>query len=322
MQHKLPGPADKPPGSVILRPMNLLMNSFWRAAAYCLHPQVIALSLLPLVLMVAVGLGAWYLLWDSALQSVRSALDAYTWLTGLWNWLQGIGMGGIKAVLAPLVIVVALMPLVVMLSLLVVALLMTPALVRLVAQRRFDALERKKGAGFATSVAWSLGSTALAVLAVVVSIPLWFVPPLVLILPPLIWGWLTYRVMSFDALAEHASPQERKEIFRRHRGPLLGIGVITGYLGAAPSIVWASGVVFVAAFVVLIPLAIWIYTLVFAFSSLWFSHYCLSALETLRREQAQADAAQKAAEAGAQIWPEPVPAAPALPQPPGNTTTS
>jgi hypothetical protein len=45
-------------------------------------------------------------------------------------------------------------------------------------------------------------------------------------------------------------------------------------------------VVFAAAFVVLIPIAIWIYTLVLAFSSLWFAHYCLAALEQLRAAQA------------------------------------
>ncbi len=102
-------------------------------------------------------------------------------------------------------------------------------------------------------------------MALVVSLPLWLVPPLILILPPLIWGWLTYRVMAFDALSEHASREERREVFRRHRGWLLGIGVLTGYLGAAPSLLWASGALFAAAFVILVPLAIWIYTLVFAF---------------------------------------------------------
>jgi hypothetical protein len=109
---------------------------------------------------------------------------------------------------------------------------------------------------------------------------------LILILPPLIWGWLTYRVLAFDALAQHASPEERREIFLRHRGALLGMGVFCGYLGAAPSLLWASGVVFAAAFVVLVPLAIWIYTLVFALSSLWFAHFCLSALQALRQEAA------------------------------------
>ena len=187
--------------------------------------------------------------------------------------------------MAPLLVVLAVAPVLVVVSLLAVAVLMTPALVALVAARRFPDLERKKGGSFIASVAWSVGSTVLALVALVVSVPLWLVPPLVLVLPPLIWGWLTYRVMVFDALADHASKEERQEIFRRHRSSLLGIGIVTGYLGAAPSIVWASGVVFAAAFFVLVPLAIWIYTLVFAFSSLWFTHYGLAALQRLRAER-------------------------------------
>ena len=169
-------------------------------------------------------------------------------------------------------------------SLLVVAAMMAPALVSLVAERRFPALERKRGGSWVAAVFWALGSTVLALVALVVSIPLWLVPPLILILPPLIWGWLTYRVMAYDALAEHASRQERLEIFRRHRGWLLGIGVLTGFLGAAPSLLWASGALFAVAFVVLMPVAIWVYTLVFAFSALWFAHYSLAALQALRAE--------------------------------------
>jgi len=176
----------------------------------------------------------------------------------------------------------------VLLSLIIVAVAMTPSLVAMVAERRFAALERKKGGSLLMSLAWSLGSTLLAVVALVVSMPLWLVPPLILVLPPLIWGWLTYRVMTFDALADHASAAERREIFRRHKASLLGIGILTGYLGAAPSIVWASGALFAAAFVILVPVAIWIYTLVFAFSSLWFAHYSLAALERLRAEEAAA----------------------------------
>ncbi len=270
----------------MLAGMGLLLDSFWRAAAYCLRPRVMVLSLLPLLLMVALSLGLGYFYWDAAVLGMRSLLDASTLLTSVWSWLQGWGLGDVTAVMAPLMVVLAVAPLLVVVSLLVVAVLMTPTLVTMVAERRFPNLERKKGGSFITSVAWSLGSTLLALVALVVSIPLWLVPPLVLILPPLIWGWLTYRVMVFDALADHASKEERQEIFRRHRSSLLGIGIVTGYLGAAPSIVWASGVVFAAAFFVLVPLAIWIYTLVFAFSSLWFTHYGLAALQRLRAESA------------------------------------
>ena len=63
------------------------------------------------------------------------------------------------------------------------------------------------------------------------------------------------------------------------------MGVVTGYMGAAPSLLWASGVLFVALAPVFVPLAIWIYTLVFAFSALWFAHYLLDALDDHRAQQ-------------------------------------
>ncbi|MDP3762224.1 MAG: EI24 domain-containing protein [Ramlibacter sp.] len=264
--------------------MSLLLDSFWRAVAYCLHPRVIALSFLPLVIMVVLSLGLGYFYWESAVEGVRSMLETSQLMKSFWDWLQGAGMGGLKTVVAPLIVIFAVTPVIVVLSLLIVAAFMTPALAALVGERRFPQLERKHGGSLAASLAWSLGSALLAVVALVVSLPLWLVPPLILILPPLIWGWLTYRVMAFDVLSEHASREERREVFRRHRGWLLGIGVLTGYLGAAPSLLWVSGAIFAAAFVILVPLAIWIYTLVFAFASLWFAHYCLAALEQLRAE--------------------------------------
>ena len=272
-------------------PMNLLFDSFWRAVAYCLRPRVIVLSFLPLILMTGLALGLGYFYWDQVLTSVRQWLENSSMVTSMSGWLQSFGMGNLKVVLAPLIVVFAVTPVFVVFSLLVVALMMTPALTSLVARNRFPTLVRKQGGSLLANLWWSLVSTLLALVALVVSVPLWLIPPLIFILPPLIWGWLTYRVMAFDALAEHASSEERREIFRRHRLGLLGIGLVAGYLGAAPSLIWASGVMMVAAFVVLVPMAIWLYTVVFSFASLWFAHYCLAALKALRDEQAQADAA-------------------------------
>jgi len=180
------------------------------------------------------------------------------------------------------------------LVLMLVSLFMTPKLVEWVAERRFPLLERKQGGHWWQALAWALGSTLIALVVLVLSIPLWFIPPLVLVVPPLVWGWLTYRVMAFDALAEHASQAERQAVLTRFRMPLLGMGVVCGVMGAAPSVVWASGVVFVALFWLLVPLAIWIYALVFALSSLWFAHFCLAALEQLRREAVTQGAAPDA----------------------------
>ena len=274
----------RPRGGAMLRAVPLLLDSFWRASLYCLHPRVIALSFLPLLLIAASALGLGYFFWATALEWVRSNLEAFSLLNMAWSWLEGLGLGGLKTVLAPLILVFLATPLIVVACLVAVAVLMTPALVSLLAERRFALLERKRGASMWLAMLWSLGSILLALIALVLSMPLWLVPPLVVVLPPLIWGWLTYRVMVFDVLAEHASKEERVEIMRRHRGWLLGMGVLTGYMGAAPGLIWASSAMFAAAFVLLVPLAIWIYTLIFTFSSLWFGHYCLAALQALRAE--------------------------------------
>ena len=270
----------------MLKDMPLLLDSLWRAAADCFRPRVVMLSLLPLLVMAGLALALGYFYWDGAVASMRAFLETAGPLGTFWGWLQNWGLRDAASWLAPLFVIMLATPVMVLLSLLVVALFMMPTLVAMVAQRRFAALERKKGASLLASLAWSLASTSLAVIALVLSLPLWLIPPLVLILPPLIWGWLTYRVMSFDALSEHASAAERKLLFQRHRMELLLMGVVCGYLGAAPAVIWASGVVFAAAFVVLIPVGVWIYTLVFAFSALWFAHYCLAALERLRAETA------------------------------------
>jgi hypothetical protein len=264
--------------------MNAVLDAFWRAVAYCLHPRVIALSVLPLVLVVGVisVLGYWYM--DPALAAVQHLLESTEMMTQIWAWLETLGLGRLKMVVVPLLLIVIATPLIVLVCLLLVAMLMTPLMVRLVTRRRFPFLAHSGGASYVLSVFWALGASAVALLAMVVSFPLWFVPPLVLVIPPLIWGWLTYRVFAFDVLASHASAMERKTLLRQHRGSLLMMGVVSGYMGAAPSLLWASGAMAIPLAPVLVPAAIWIYTLVFAFASLWFAHYALAALAAMRGE--------------------------------------
>jgi hypothetical protein len=263
--------------------MQGLPDAFWRAVAYCLHPRVIALSLLPLLISGVLVFAFMYFFWEGAIAGVRATLESWLLIDSLLRWLDSLGLQSFRSALAAIVVLAGVLPVVILLSLLLVALLMTPAIVRLVAERRFPLLEKKRGGTLLQSAAASLGATLLALVLIVLSMPLWLIPPLVMVLPPLIWGWLTYRVFGFDVLAEHASSDERRALLREHRVPMLVMGVLCGYLGAVPSLIWAvSGVtaVIFAPFVVL--LAIWLYTLVFAFSTAWFTHYALAALQARR----------------------------------------
>lgn len=264
--------------------MNAVLDAFWRSVAYCLHPKVILWSFLPLALMVGVTAGLGYFYLDALLDTVQRMLESMDWLQMLWAWLESMGVGKLKTVLVPLLVILVLTPVVVVACLLVVATLMAPMLVGLVGKRRFPELEKQGSGSYLLSAGWALVSTLAALLALIISLPLWLIPPLVLVLPPLIWGWLTYRVMAFDALSDYATRAERQVIFERHRWPLLAMGVFAGYLGAAPSLVWSFGFVAVALAPLLVPVSIWLYTLLFAFSSLWFTHYGLKALQDLRAE--------------------------------------
>lgn len=262
--------------------VNGLASSFSRALLYCLHPRVIVLSLLPLLATAGVAAILAYLFWTNAVAGVGAMLDGWVLVQAVLSWLDSIGIHGLHAMLAPLVVLALALPVLVIFCLLLVSVMMTPAIVALVARRRFPQLEMRHGGSLAQSIFYSTGSTLVALVALVLSMPLWLVPPMVLVLPPLIWGWLTYRVMSFDALAEHASADERRALMRRHRLSLLAIGVICGYMGAAPALVWTVGIVSLAFAPLLVLVSVWLYTLVFAFSALWFAHYLLAALEQLR----------------------------------------
>ncbi len=272
--------------------MRQLLDSFWRAGAYCLHPKVIALSLLPLLIGVALALGLGWFYWEAAVAGVRTTLETWLLVDAALKWVESLVGSSFRTVLAPLIVVALAAPVIVVLSVLLVAWLMTPALVNLVANRRFPALQRRHGAGMVISIAWSLGCTVLALLALVISVPLWFIPPLVLVVPPLIWGWLNYRVMSFDVLADHASADERRQIMRAQRMQLLGIGVVSGFLGAAPSLLWAASALTLVFAPLLIVVSVWLYTLVFGFSALWFTHFALTALAQLRGQAASIDREQ------------------------------
>lgn len=262
--------------------MNLFFDSLWRAAVYCLQPRLVLLSLLPLVVMIGLTVTLFYFFWESGIASMQSWLSQQALLDNALRWLETMGAGSLRMVIAPLLVVMCTLPLIIITTLLLVTWFMTPAIVTLVANRRFAQMERHKGGSWWRGVAWGAGAALLALLGLIVSSPLWLIPPLVMILPPLIWGWLTYQVMTYDVLADHASAMERAQLKREHRWPLLSIGVLAGFLGATPALMLGFGMTTIVMFPLLVPLAIWIYTLVFAFSALWFTHYCLGALHAMR----------------------------------------
>ena len=162
--------------------MRAVLDALARSLAYCLMPRVVAMSLMPLAMLMALcGVLTWAY-WEQGVALVHDALEMSALLGAGMKWLEAMGVPNLRAVLAPMILVAAVVPVLVVACLMVVTQFMTPSLVKLVALRRFAQLERRKGTPVWWSVLRSVALSLLAVLVLIASIPLWLVPPLVLLI--------------------------------------------------------------------------------------------------------------------------------------------
>ena len=82
-----------------------MLDAFWRAVAYCLHPKVMLLSLLPLVLAAALTGGLAYFYWEAAVDGLRATLESWLIIDSLLRWLGSIGGESFRTVLVPIIII-------------------------------------------------------------------------------------------------------------------------------------------------------------------------------------------------------------------------
>ncbi|RZI41304.1 EI24 domain-containing protein [Herbaspirillum sp. HC18] len=274
--------------------MRPVLVSFGRALLSQLHIRMLLLTVLPFIVSVAI----WGVLLWLGLQPMIDWLQAYFADHGGFvvagNVLGWLGLGAIKTVLVPLLAMWVLLPLMILTALIFVGTMAMPIIVRHVGTRRYPALEMRHGGSLLGSLWVATYSFIVFAVLWLVTLPLALFPPLTFIVQPLLWGWLTYRVMAYDALADYASAQEIKDVMREHRWHLLAIGAVAGAMGAAPTLLWLGGALSVIFFPVLAAGAIWLYVLVFVFCGLWFQHYCLDALAAHRKLAQHPDSAAEA----------------------------
>ena len=62
--------------------MKPLLDAFWRAAAYCLHPRVILLSILPLIVVGGRrGRCSAIFYWEAAVAALRASMNGWPWMS-------------------------------------------------------------------------------------------------------------------------------------------------------------------------------------------------------------------------------------------------
>lgn len=265
--------------------MRAFAAAYGRALRAQLGRKMLLLSVLPLLLSLLLWGVVLYLYLQPLIDYLQARFTEYGFFSTSGGVLATLGLGMLKTMIVPLVAMLTLLPLMIASALLFMGVAAMPAIGRYVGQRQFPDLEKKHGGSLLGSLATSLAGALVFALLWLLTLPLYAVAPLALLVQALLWGWLTARVMGYDALADYASAAERHLLRRRHRRALLTIGVISGLAGALPGIAWIGGaLVAVVLFPFLALLSLWLYLVIFIFTGLWFQYFCLQALADLRAE--------------------------------------
>jgi hypothetical protein len=220
---------------------------------------MLLLMLWPVAVALVFWLGLAYVFWSQAaawLQLQFQQSEMITWAINVWPLTL------IATHLAWILLVLLFLPLVLITAVLIIGIFAMPAMVKHVAERNYPQLDRRQGGGFAGSLWNSVAALAWFGLLLVLSLPLWLIPPLWPLLSIALFGYLNQRVFRYDALAEHASGWEIETLIRRHRGELFLLGIAIALFGMIPILGFFAAV----------------------YGGLAFIHYCLARLAQLREE--------------------------------------
>ncbi|MCG2586006.1 EI24 domain-containing protein [Massilia sp. TS11] len=260
-----------------------LFRSAARACGSILHPRMQLLAAVPVLLALALWAVLLWLGLQPLLDWLTAAFAEHGWYAGSSAWLANIGLGFLKVAVVPMLAFLSLLPIMGLSALVLVGSIAMPLIVKHVAQRFFPALEQRGQGGFFGSLLLAAKTAGTFFILWLAALPLYIVPPLAICAHVLLWGWMTQRLFTYDALSVHADAAEQEALARAHKPTLILMGIGAGVAGAVPSAVWLGGAVFsIALFPFLAALSVWLFVMIFVLTGLWFTHYCLLSLSQMR----------------------------------------
>lgn len=218
--------------------MSQIPTALARAFTSLMHPRMLALVIVPIIVSLLFwGLAAWFF-------GGQIVTGIETWLGGFaiyQRFATGEPWATITTVLLWILGFILVIPLVLITASLIIGVVSMPMMVKHVAERDYPHVERRAAGGlrgFAGSVSGSVWNATVALVLLVVfaivSLPLWLIPPLWPFIIVALFGWFNQRLFRYDALAEHASAEEMRAIFKREGGRMWGLGMILAVIGNVP----------------------------------------------------------------------------------------
>jgi len=210
--------------------MRAAVTALSRAAGNLFDRRIIALVFLPMLGSLVVWVVLAWLFWDTWTGGITAAMGS----TKVAGWLQGWSANWVIDYTAALVVLIAILPAMLVTALLITEIVAMPVIVKFVAERYYPDLRRAGGGTLAGSIGNAvIGVTVFAALWIF-TLPLWLTWIGAVLAPVLTSAWLGQRLLRYDALAEHASPEEFSQLIRNSRGDLFLLGILLSLLLYVP----------------------------------------------------------------------------------------
>lgn len=241
-------------------PMNGIGKSLFLALVSLFSRRMVWLMVWPLLVALVLWGGAAFVLWGRTVAWVVAQFARF--LEPVVVFVPQDFVQVVLLISAHTMLVLLFVPLVYLTALLILGIFGMEAMVDHVAKRHYPDLARRHGGGTVGSM-WN-GIVALCglVLLFLVTLPVLLIPPLWALVPVAVMGWVNQKILRYDAIADHATPGEMAEVFRKHRRDLYILGVLLALVAYVPLVQFFAPMVFALAYI----------------------HYCLGALRALRGE--------------------------------------
>ena len=267
----------------------LATKAIGKASLGLLNPKMWALSLIPFAIAALFWGVIAYVAWEPANNIARTIIGSFwlpDWITSMIPAGMNVWLDSLRAVWAPLVVMMLLIPGVILTVFVLVGLLGSTVIAQHVAkQYALSPLTQSKtarGISVLGSVWHSTWVLSILVVLWILTLPLWLIPGLGFIIPLALLAWANARLFTRDALADFATATEIVSLKTTHGSTLFSLGLLSSLPACIPSFLWLFGGMTIVALPLLGAIAVWLYVMMFIATALVFSHYVLAALRDLR----------------------------------------
>jgi CysZ protein len=239
--------------------MQDIVEALGRGFKSLLTPKMLALTLWPMFLALLFWGGLAWFFWDQW----AAGITAIAIQNGIEDRLVQWGFVWLAHWLVVALLMSLLLPAVYVSSLVFTAVFAMPVMLKFVVARDYADLEMKHGGTLLGSLWNSLLVLVIYLLLWIITLPFWLVPFGAIVVPVLLSAYLNQRLFSYDALMDHASREEFRQIQKRSRSGLFSLGGILGFAHYIPILNFFTPI----------------------YIGLSYIHFCLGQLKRLRAEQ-------------------------------------